>query len=235
MVQHPDNLTVHTPSTARGPLLIAATCMYLGLSVVCASAIYTAWQPGIVTTAHWFVNALIGLFLLTTGWLLPLRIARHALSRFTLALGAVIIFSLAYDPQLSALPQFGEELPESLVMSQLSVAGPGVFVFFFAWLAWKNSGGELELGNAPFRQATFTTLILLILAGVFMYLLLHQPHDLLPGETLRPVLAVLQACGLVFPLLGCVGGVGIRRWPFIITGLTLLLALVRNLLFPVAQ
>jgi len=46
---------------------------------------------------------------------------------------------------------------------------------------------------------------------------------------------VLQACGLIIPLFGCVGGVGIRRWPFVIVGLTLLLALARNLLFPVAQ
>jgi hypothetical protein len=143
-----------------------------------------------------------------------------------------MVLGLCYDPQLSAIPRLGEELPAVFADAYPSIALVGVVIALVGWLAYVGAGGEMGRGPAPMRRSAALTVGLVAGFSVFAYALLHPAHALPGSATLRPILMAFQGGALVGILPGAVGGVGVRRAPHLYLGVTLILAFVRNMVFP---
>jgi hypothetical protein len=206
--------------------------MHVGLAIVCASALYTAWQPTIITLPQWAVMILVGATLVGVG--LSRRRGLECKSWVQLALGlaGLLVLRLCYEPQIGGIPRLGEELPQAFRDAYPSIALVGTAIAVVCWLAYRSAGGERGLTPPSFRHSAAGAAGLVMLLALVAFFILHRTHDLPASELLRPVLAAAQGGGLVVVLVGIGGGPGVRKSPHLYLGLTLLLAFVRNLAFP---
>ncbi|NSW57327.1 MAG: hypothetical protein HPY44_15030 [Armatimonadetes bacterium] len=212
--------------------LPAAVGIHLGMAIVCFSAVYTGWQSTIVTMPQWAVMLLVGVGLIYCGLRRGAATAVRCHVRMLLALGGLMAFQLCYEPQLANIPRFGEELPEVFTSTYPSIAIVGATVMLVSWLLYVGGGGQLPLGVIPLRNSVGIAVSLVAGIALFCYFMLHGPHDLFFAEALRPMLRAAQAGIIAGVLLSVGGGPGIHRIPHLYIGLTLVLAFLRNLAFP---
>lgn len=224
---------LHLAVSNRGTLLAGAVAIHIGLGILCVSAIYTRWQSAIVALPQWGAMLLVASALLYAGLSGGVSMARRLWVRLTLGFGGLLVLGLCYDPQLAAIPRLGEELPQVFVDTYPSIALIGVIAAIVGWIAYLGAGGEMGHGPAPMRRSAAASVGLIAAFSLFAYALLHPAHALPGSSALRPILMALQGGALAVILPGVGGGVGIRKAPHLYLGLTLILAFVRNMAFPV--
>jgi len=212
--------------------LPAALGIHLGMAVVCFSAVYTGWQSTIVTMPQWAAMLLVGAGLIYCGLRRGAGTAVRSPVRVLLALGGLMVFQLCYEPQLANIPRLGEELPEVFTSTYPSIAIVGAAIMLASWLLFVGGGGQLPLGVTPYRNSVGIAVALVSAIALFCYFMLHGPHDLFFAESLRPILRAAQAGIIAGVLLSIGGGLGVYRLPHLYIGVTLILAFLRNLAFP---
>jgi hypothetical protein len=217
----------------RGQLAarVAAVAMHGGLLTVCASAVFTGWQRSIVSIPQWGATLLVAVALAASAATARGHLG-HTVPRLLLALGGLMAFGLAYDPQLTAIPRLGSEVPEAFASAQPGVALLGTLVLLVAWLAYRSAGGESASPWPPFRTASIAATGLVLATAAFMFMLLHRSMGLPVSEALRPALALAQGGVLATVLTGSSGGPGIGAAPHYYLALSLVLAFARNMAFP---
>lgn len=224
-------LETHVPRVGQRDAIPPAVGIHVGLAILCASAIYTRWQLAFINQAQWAVMVAVAVALLWVCMCRRPQVVTDTWARLCLALAGLWVLRLAYDPQLSAIPRLGEDLPETFRATYPGIGLVGVVIALLSWLIYRSVGGELDLGPAPFRLPALVATGAVMGMALVALALLRPAHGLPASETLRPMLAALQGGGLVIMLLGIGGGPGVGRLPHLYLALTLIAACVRNLAF----
>ncbi len=215
----------------RGAILPGAVGLHLGLAVVCCSAVYTGWQRSIITAPQWGVILLLAASLVVAA-VSRREVAAHPWARLGLALAALWVLRLCYDPQLEALaPGVAGVLPGAFMATCPGLSLIGVLIVLLAGAAYVRAAGRTA-DEPRFAAATVTMAGLLVACSLVAYALLRGPHELPAAEMLRPVLTVIQGGVLVYLVPAAAGGPAVGRTPYWLLALTLVLAFARNMAFP---
>lgn len=216
------------PAALTSPARQISWGIHLGLGLVCFSAIYTL-QPGDFTPLRWAGLAIVGLVLIVSAAATRGLIALRRAGRLLLALGAGLVLSLAFEPLLEDLPGLRDKLGESWTQLYPGLAAVGVGVALFSWLLFYLAAGERGLHPVPFRRSVLLTAALLLGLTAVMYIGLRPLYGMDGGQNTRFIIfTVLQYAALLVVVLGSCGGPGVRGWPFLYLGGTLLAIPVRN-------
>jgi len=203
--------------------------IHIGLLIICASAIYTR-QPANFSALRWSGIGMLGIFLLASGIGTRGFVALTGWGRLLLALGAGILLTLAYDPQLTDIMALAGGSRPDLQGLHPSVGSVGVGLVLIFWLLFHLAGGEMGMGHIPFRRAVLATIALLVALSAIMYVTVGHLYGLGGEPTRFIVFNVVQYGVLVVGVASSSGGPGVRGWPFSYVGLALLAVVARNLL-----
>ncbi|MEI6501858.1 MAG: hypothetical protein WCP21_12625 [Armatimonadota bacterium] len=215
----------------RRRITVLAALTNVGLLLICASAVWTV-QPPTFGLRRWAGYAVLALLLLLSAALPRGRSAFSNAGKLAVTLAALIVLSLAYDPQLASVGALGDTMPPWLSAISPGLGTLGVLlavVCGFSYLFTIN-GYLRHRHHTLFAWGLKSALILIIGLGLATYLCLHRLYELDPT-----VLSLLIGNALQYTLVGYVvvnlsGRLGVGSSMQIYLSLTVLLALARNIL-----
>ncbi len=214
----------------HNPARWLALGIHAGLLLVCFGAIYTR-QLGNFSMLRWAGIALLGFALLVSAAATRGRVALTRWGRLSLGLGAGVLLTLAYEPQLADMPLLAGTGIAGLANLEPSVGTVGVGLVLVFWLLFEFAGGELGLAPAPFRRSILGVGGLLSGLALVMYVVLSSVESVASGDPTRfVVFTVVQYILLLAGVVSSSGGPGVRGWMHFYVAAALLAVVARNLL-----
>lgn len=215
----------------RRRIVTLATLAGAGLVLICASAVWTV-QPPTFGMRKWAGLAALALALLISAALSRGRSALTTPGKLGTALAALIVLSLAYDPQLASIGNLGDKLPAWLSGISPGLGTLGVLIAALFGLAYITTINAYlrHRHDTPFAGALNAAVVLVIVLGLVTYLCLHRWYELDPT-----VLALLIGNAIQYYLIAVVatqlsGRIGVGSSIQVYMSLTILAALARNVL-----
>ena len=208
-----------------------ATLTNVGLVLVCLSAVWTI-QPADFPHRRWAAYGLLALILLISAAVTRGRVAFSPAGKLGATLAALIVLSLAYDPQLASLASLGDKLPAWLAAIAPGLGTLGVLVTAIFGLSYLSTINEYvhHRHYTLFAWGLKSAFLLIVLLGLATYLCLHRMYQLDP--TIPPLLIgnALQYALVAYVVVNLSGRLGVGSSMQIYLSLTILLALARNIL-----
>jgi len=215
----------------RKRIVALAALTNVGLLIICASAVWTI-QPPTFAIRRWAGYALLAAILLLCAALTRGRSAFSSAGKLAVALAALIVLSLAYDPQLANVGALGEKLPAWLSATAPGLGMVGVLltaIFGLTYLATINSYLR-HRHYTLFGWGLKAALIMVVGLGLVTFLCLHRMYELDPTVLSLLIGNALQYTLVAYVVVNLSGRLGVGGSMQVYLSLTILLALARNIL-----
>lgn len=215
----------------RRRIAVLAALTHVGLLLICASAVWTV-QPPTFGMRRWAGYALLAVLLLLSAAFTRGRAAFSNAGKLAVTLAAVIVFSLAYDPQFASIGSLGEKMPAWLAAVAPGLGTVGVLwatIFGLSYLATIDSYQQ-HRHYTLFAWGLKSALILIVGLGLATYLCLHRLYELDPTVLSLLIGNALQYTAVAYVVVNLSGRLAVGSSLQVYTALTILLALARNIL-----
>lgn len=215
----------------RRRITTLAALSNVGLLLICVSAIWTV-QPPTFGMRRWAGYALLAVILLLAAAFSRGRSAFTAAGKLGVTLAAVLVLSLAYDPQLANLGNLGEKLPEWLLATAPGLGMLGVLVVAVFGLTYMTTINEYvhHRHYTLFAWGLKSAAAMVIVLGLTTYLCLNRLYDVDPTMLALLVGNAVQYTLVSYVVVNLSGRIGVGSSMQVGLAATLLLALARNLL-----
>ncbi|NPV47359.1 MAG: hypothetical protein HPY69_10395 [Armatimonadetes bacterium] len=214
----------------QAPVWVLAGLTHLGLLAICCSAAYTL-QPADFTGRQWAALLLAAVIALAHAVGTRGRGAASVCGKSLTALLAGVALSLSYDPQLASWPTVGERMPLWLAavnpsLATIGVLVAGVFGMLYLATVTRRCGQQCPI---PYARVTVLAAALVIVLGLGTYAALGRIYDMDSLHLVMLVSNAVQYAWLLGVVLGLSGRTGVGYSAQVYLALTVLAALVRNL------